>query len=362
MQNLSKPLVIVTGSTGFIGSRTIEALVPDHTVVGLDVKEPEELISGSIFIECDLTRDESVRAALDSIKDEYGDRIASVIHLAAYYDFSGSESEMYRRLTVEGTARLLRKLQEFQTEQFAFSSTVLVLEPAEETDEELTERSPLEDEPWAYPQSKIEAEETIKRERGEIPTVTLRIAGVYDDECHSLPIAQQISRIYERQIESHFFPGDDSHGQPFVHAEDLAGCLRKVVDRRHQLKNELFLIAEPELMSFEEMQNQLGELIHGEEWTTVWIPKIVAKAGAWIKEKIENEEDTFIKPWMVDLADAHYPVAIDHAREHLGWEPQHRLRDTLPLMIGDLKQDPRAWYEKNSLVFPDEMKVSKKAS
>jgi nucleoside-diphosphate-sugar epimerase len=110
------------------------------------------------------------------------------------------------------------------------------------------------------------------------------------------------------------------------------------------------------------MQNQLGELIHGEEWTTVWIPKIVAKAGAWIKEKIESEDETFIKPWMVDLADAHYPVAIDHARAHLGWEPQHRLRDTLPLMIGDLKQDPRAWYEKNSLVFPDEMKVSKKAS
>lgn len=109
-------------------------------------------------------------------------------------------------------------------------------------------------------------------------------------------------------------------------------------------------------MSYAELQDKLGELIHGEEWTTLRIPKVVAKAGAWIREKVEGEEETFIKPWMVDLADAHYPVAIGHAREKLGWEPRHRLSATLPEIIRRLKQDPKQWYKRNGLEPPEDQK------
>jgi len=344
-----KPVVLVTGSAGLIGTRTVEALSSDYAVVGMDLKRPDKAAAGTDFIECDLTKDESVARALDAVRERHGDRIASVIHLAAYYDFSGKPSDMYRKLTVEGTFRLLKKLQEFRTEQFVFSSSLLVMEPAQEEGEKITEVSPLEDEPWAYPRSKIEAEQLIRQERGEIPTVILRIAGVYDEGCHSIPIAQHISRIYEVKLESYFFPGDASHGQAFVHLDDLIACLQKVVQLRRELKNELFLIAEPEVMSYAELQEKLGELIHDEEWTTVRIPKAVAKAGAWVQEKVAGQEETFIKPWMVDLADAHYPVAIGHAREKLDWRPVHTLRDTLPEMIRRLKQDPKKWYEENGL-------------
>jgi nucleoside-diphosphate-sugar epimerase len=334
----------------------VAAFAGDYTVIGMDVKPPEKGAAGADFIECDLTKDESVAQALDAVREKHGDRIASVIHLAAYYDFSGEPSEMYRKLTVEGTFRLLKKLQEFQIEQFVFSSSLLVMEPVEEEDERLTEFSPLEDEPWAYPRSKIEAEQLIRQERGKIPTVILRIAGVYDEDCHSIPIAQEISRIYEKKLESHFFPGDSSHGQAFVHLDDLIACLQRVVGLRQGLNNELFLIAEPDVMSYAELQDELGKLIHGEEWTTVRIPKVVAKAGAWAQEKIAGEEETFIKPWMVDLADAHYPVAIGHAREKLDWRPARTLRDTLPEMIRRLKSNPQQWYETNNLKPPEETK------
>jgi len=239
------------------------------------------------------------------------------------------------------------------------------LEPAEDEDEKLTEFSPLEDEPWDYPRSKIEAEQLIRQERGDIPTVILRIAGVYDEDCHSIPIAQHISRIYEKKFESYFFPGDSDHGQAFVHLDDLINCFRRVVELRNELKNEIFLIAEPDVMSYAEFQDTLGELIHGKEWSTIRIPKIMAKVGAWAREKIAGEEETFIKPWMVDLADAHYPVAIGHARERLGWEPKHRLRDTLPEIIHRLQQDPQKWYELNGLPSPkdeDNEKENPKAS
>jgi hypothetical protein len=66
-------------------------------------------------------------------------------------------------------------------------------------------------------------------------------------------------------------------------------------------------------------------LIHGEEWPAIRIPKAVAKAGARAQENILGQE-TFIKPWMIDLADTHYPVEIERARGRLGREPRHRLQ------------------------------------
>ena len=355
----AKPILLVTGSTGLIGTRVTKEFASDFEVIGLDLKRPQTTIAGTHFVECDLTKDESVVGALNVVRDNHGDRLASVIHLAAYYDFSGEPSEVYRKLTVEGTFRLLRKLREFQTQQFVFSSSLLVMEPVEDEGEKLTEFSPLEDEPWDYPRSKIEAEQLIRQERGDIPTVILRIAGVYDDDCHSIPIAQHISRIYEKRLESYFFPGDSTHGQAFIHLDDLITCLRKVVELRGILKNEIFLIAEPDVMSYAELQDTLGELIHGKEWPTIRVPKVMAKAGAWAQEKIAGDEETFIKPWMVDLADAHYPVAIGHAAEELRWNPTRRLRDTLAVMIGRLKQEPRKWYEMNNLPWPEEKEDEK---
>lgn len=353
----SRPLILVTGSSGLIGSRVVEEFSRDFLVVGIDTKPPKKTPPLAAFIECDLTSDEDTARALEQMRRDHGGLVASVIHLAAYYDFAGEPSPLYTTLTVEGTRRLLRELKKFQAvEQFVFTSTLLVMEPAEEEDEVLTEKSPLEDEPWDYPRSKIEAEAVIREEHDGIPAVVLRIAGVYNEAGNSIPIGQHIARIHQKRIESYFFPGDADHGTPFVHLDDLVDCFRRVVDRRKDLGNYgVFLIAEPDVMSYGELQETIGELIHGREWPTIRIPKVAAKAGAWIKEKMAGEEETFIKPWMVDLADDHYPVAIRRAEEHLGWRPRHRLRGTLPEIIRQLMDNPQEWYEQNGLPLPDDL-------
>ena len=347
-----QPLVLITGSSGLIGSRLIEALTPSYRVVGLDVKPPRE--QRADFIECDLTQTQSAAAALEEVKARHGNQIASVIHLAAYYDFSGEPSPLYEQLTVEGTRRLLVQLQTFSVEQFVFSSSLLVMKAAEEG-EMISEASPVEGS-WDYPESKLKAEEVLRKEHRDIPVVVLRIAGVYDEDGHSIPIAQQISRIHQKTLESYFFPGDADHGQAFVHLDDLADCFVQTVERRRELgPYEVLLIAEPDVMSYAELQDRLGELLYGREWPTIRIPKVAAKAGAWVQEKLAGEdEETFIKPWMIDLADAHYPVAIDRARQRLGWNPKRRLRDTLEQMIQRLKRDPKGWYERNGLPAPED--------
>lgn len=342
-------VVIVTGSSGLIGAAAVRRFARRLRVVGFDRAGDSR---PPIQVECvcvDVTSDESMKAGLGRVRYAYGERIASVIHLAAYYDFSGAPSPKYEAVTVRGTERLLRGLQGFQVGQFVFSSTMLVHKPSE-PGHRINEDSPLEP-TWPYPRSKVATERIIREQRGAIPAVLLRIAGVYDDEGHSIPIAHQIQRIYERQLESRVFPGDPSRGrQAFVHLDDLVDAFELLVDHRAQLGPELtLLLGEPDAMSYGELQDELGCLIYGKEWKTREIPAPLAKAGAWLQDTLPGAEKPFIKPWMIDLADDNYELDITRATTVLGWRPRHSLRETLPKIVGALEKDPAHWYRENKL-------------
>lgn len=343
-------VIVVTGSSGFIGRALVGRLAPRFSVVGFDRDGWPHPPREAECVCVDLTSNESVHAAFERVRYAYGDRIASVVHLAAYYDFSGEPSPLYEDLTVRGTGRLLRALKTFDVEQFVFSSTMLVHAPCE-PGERIDESWPLEPK-WDYPRSKIETEELIRHERGEIHAVSLRIAGVYDDRCHSIPLANQMQRIFERRLTSKVFPGDISRGQALVHLDDAIEALIRTVEKRHELgPDETFLIGESNTLSYDDLQRAFSRLIHGEEWETQSIPKALAKAGAWLEDRVPGE-DPFIKPWMIDLADDHYALDIGRARNTLDWEPKRSLRETLPRMVSALRADPSGFYKENKLEVP----------
>jgi nucleoside-diphosphate-sugar epimerase len=343
----TRDVILVTGSSGLIGSRVVDRLAEHFTVVGFDRDAPRRIPPFCSFIKADIGSDESVQSALDELLNVHGGRLASVIHLAAYYDFAGEPSSKYQEITVDGTVRLLRGLQAFAVEQFIFSSTMLVHAPCD-PGQRIDEDWPLEAK-WDYPQSKIDTEQRIREEHCRIPYVLLRIAGVYDDRCHSIPIANQMQRIYERQITSTVYPGDTSRGQAFLHMDDLVDAFQRLVKRRHELpRSTAILLGESETLSYDELQRTLGRLIHDEEWETRQIPKSVAKTGAWLQDVLPIE-DPFIKPWMIDLADDHYALDTSRARTLLDWQAQRSLRGTLPKMVAALKADPERFYRENKL-------------
>lgn len=342
-----REVVVVTGSSGFIGSALIEKLAGHFTLVGLDRETSPHPPAAAECVCIDLTADESVEAALRRVRTAYGNRIASVIHLAAYFDLTGEPNPKYDQVTVRGTERLLREFEAFELEQFIFASTMLVHAPGR-PGERISEDWPL-DPKLPYRESKIRTEALLGEQRGSIPVIMVRPAGIYDDMCHSAFLSRQIARIYERQLISHVYPGDFDTGQPFLHLDDLTEALLRIVERRKELPPELpLLLGETETLSFGELQRELGRLIHDEDWETRQIPKTLAKTGAWIEGEILDEEP-FIRPWMIDISDDHYELDISRARDHLGWEPKHSLRDTLPRIVAALKADPVAWYRANKL-------------
>jgi nucleoside-diphosphate-sugar epimerase len=343
---VERETVLITGGSGFIGGALARRLAPQRNVIGLDVTPPRDAPPGVSHVELDLTSDESVPAALRACAGRSGGRFASVIHLAAYFDLSGEDDPKYEAVTVRGAQRLIGALQDYEAGQFLFSSTMLVHKPCE-PGERIDEDWPIEP-AWAYPRSKVETEELLRERRGAIPLVVARLAGVYDDMCRQPFIARQIARIHERKLISRFYPGDLSRGQSYLHVYDLADAVALLVERRTALPPELaLLLGERDVMSYGELQAEIGRLLHGEPWETHEIPAPLAKLGVWVQDDVLQEEP-FIQPWMVENADAHYALDIGRA-ERLGWRPAHTLRATLPRMIEALKRDPVGWYRANKL-------------
>ena len=314
-----RPVVIVTGGSGLLGSRLVDELRNDHQVVSFDLDGDPRSAAEVEFVCTDLTSDESVGRALTRVRQLFGNTISSVVHLAAYYDFAGGDSPLCDEVTVEGTRRLLHHLEAFDVEQFVFSSTMLVHRPTE-LGSEVDESSPIEGS-WPYPASKV-ATEAVIDEHSSVSTsnVIVRIAGAYDEMGHSPPITNQVKRIEGRWVTSHFYPADLRLGQAFVHVDDAVDALARIVRRRHQLPEALeVLVGEPETVGYGELQDLIAHELHGvDSWPTFEVPALLAKIGAWAREKNPFGPDPFIKSWMI---------------EHL-------------------KTDREAWYRENDLEPP----------
>lgn len=354
-----KPLVVITGAGGHIGRHLCEALKSDYRLVGLERgiegDEPCEMI------QCDLTDDASMELAMRKLRDEYGSKVASVIHLAAYFDFSGKDRPVYEAVNVQGSKKLLQHLDGFDVEQLVYSGTMLVHRPGM-PGETIDEDTPL-DPGWAYPQSKARAEHAMREVAGQGVKLTfLHLAGLYDDKMAVPTLSHQIARIYERGLKSRFYAGDPDAGQAFVHIDDMMDAIKRAVDRRATLSDdETILIGEPHAISYNALQHRLGQLIHGSEhWTTVNLPKTLARSVAWLETKSEpivpdafdEGEKPFIRPFMIDLSSDHYALDTAKAQELLDWQPTHRIEDKLGDIVATLKDDPLGWYTANGITPP----------
>lgn len=353
-----RPVVLMTGAGGFLGSALSKALSAEFEVVGLERSGDDLAHAECVY--CDITSDDSVATAIREVQARYGGRVASVVHLAGYYDFSGEPNPLYRKVNEEGTRRLLQHLQAIEVEQFVFASSMLVHAPTE-PGVPIDETSPLAPR-WAYPQSKLETERVVEQAHGTIPYVILRIAGVYTQEVQPPTLAHQISWIFERQFKGRVFPGDSSRGQSFIHIDDLIDAVLRTVRERNRLPADLkLLVGEPTTVSYAALQNRLGTLIHGEQWATETVPKPLAKAGAWLQQRaeavvpdaIDRGKKPFVKPFMVELADDHYELNVTRAQQVLGWWPRHSLREELPAIVTALLADPLAWYRANRIDAPE---------
>src|ERR671919_803115 len=107
-------VILITGSSGLIGSAVAGRLGEEFQIVGFDREGPPKPSHHVEQVTVDFTSDESVERGLQVLQTRHGSRLASVIHLAAFFDFSGEANPLYEQVTVRGTHRLLKGLKRFQ--------------------------------------------------------------------------------------------------------------------------------------------------------------------------------------------------------------------------------------------------------
>lgn len=320
---LAKEVLIITGCSGRTGIRVAHQFAdPRFLVVGLDLLSPKITSTNFNFIQCDISNSQQLEAARKRIQDKYGSKIASIVHLIPY-----------------GTQEILEMAKQFETEQCIFASSILVNVPCE-PGQRINEYWPVGP-TTELARLQLEAEDILRAEHGKIPLVILRRACHYDEMCHHAPLAEQIQRIYEQQPAAFFFPGNLSHGSSYIHYDDVADIIWLTVQRRFSLPNvTIFVAAEHDVVSYDELQKIIGTECSGEDVKTWSIPRWAAKLAIRME-------------WMCDIPDNNYACNTNLIQEKLGWVPRHAFRQVLPKMIAALKENPQAWYRANSLKFPE---------
>ena len=105
-----KQNILVTGCSGRLGNAIFKNFSDEFHVIGLDISKPEEVEELKDYFYMDIGSKNSVQNVMRHIKETYGDRIVSVIHLTAHYSFSQQDWELYKKITIDGTKRLLNAL------------------------------------------------------------------------------------------------------------------------------------------------------------------------------------------------------------------------------------------------------------
>jgi nucleoside-diphosphate-sugar epimerase/predicted dehydrogenase len=153
----TRPRILVTGATGFLGGRLVEVLSEQGTVARAATRlvSRAQPLRGIEWVQCDLAREDQMLGAFCDVD--------TVFHCAALCGAPGSLRE-YEEANVEGTLRLLRLAGRAGVQTFIYVSSMSVYAAPKESSAILDEGSPFDDraaERGVYTQSKLAADRAV---------------------------------------------------------------------------------------------------------------------------------------------------------------------------------------------------------
>jgi nucleoside-diphosphate-sugar epimerase len=162
---IAKPVVVVTGIAGNLGSRLLP-LLNDYSVIGVDINPPQTT-SPLQFERLDLGEESSTRTLYNLLRDT---QPLAVVHLAFVIDPVRTgvlDAEHMWQINVAGTARVMEaatetnRTAESGIKQFIFPSSVSVYGP--NLPQPATEESPLAAHTLPYALHKKQCDEVVQQ-------------------------------------------------------------------------------------------------------------------------------------------------------------------------------------------------------
>ena len=347
-KKMDKNTVLITGASGFIGTALIARLINNYFIIGIDKILHKDRDSNVLWYKVDISDKKHLGEIFSEIKARVSGRIDYVFHLAAYYDMRNKECWLYREANQNGTRYLLDNLIHFNVNNFIFTSSTVVFKPTM-GDGKLNEDSDLSSY-VRYGHSKIAGEKIILEYKEKIKATIFRLAGVYSNDCRSIPLASQIAFIWKKCFGYRILPGKGIGGMTYIHIEDVLDAFEKSMLMAKEIPSgSIMILSEENLISNNELCGLISREVYGKYLNFIHLPGRVVWLCIYVMSNLHSftGRSYFFKPWMLKLTDKKYQFNIDKAKRILKWQPKFHLERHMKIIIKNLKNDPKRWFEIN---------------
>ncbi len=344
------PRIVVTGASGFVGRRLVQRLRATHQVIALDRRvsadAPEH--PNVHWLQLDL-------ADRDAVLESFGEIAAgggahALVHLAAYYDFTGEAHPEYQRTNVDALRHVLDASRGLALSRFVFASSVAA-HRVTRAGVPVNEDSPPDGD-HVYARTKAEGEAMVRGVAKYFPSTIVRFAAMFSDWCEYPPLYVFLDTWLSERWNARVLGGRGESAIPFLHVRDGAGLVERVLQRGVALDPGEIVIASPDGAT---THNALFEAATryqlGVARAPLHVPRALAGPGMWARDALRRMlgDRPFERPWMAAYIDRKLVVDARRTRERTGWAPHPRL-DVLariPFMLENRKTDPLQWLRVN---------------
>ncbi len=345
---MAKPWMIITGATGLLGGQLVRMLRKEYRIIALGRRTPAESGvpegPGIEWFRVDIGQIEPLRQVFSRIRDLGGAEV--LLHMAAFYDFTGDDHPEYRRTNVEGTRNVLALAEPLKLRRFIYTSSVAACpfpRPGECIDESTP---PTADFPYA--RAKLAGEAMMREWADRVPTCIVRPAAVVSDWCEYPPLMEFLQTWCSHGWKSRILGGRGRSAIPYLHVEDLMSFYLRVVEHGDELRDAEVLIASPDgSTTHAELFREATRAAFGRPHRPLLVPRAVARPGVAAREWLGRRTGRmpFERTWMLDYIDLRLDVDASRTRARLDWAPNPRLQalSRLGAMVENMRSQPEEW-------------------
>lgn len=316
--------ILVTGGTGFLGSRLIPQLVKNgHEVFALTrsaASHNNARALGAVPIEGDLESDKPMSLPA----------VDAVVHAAAYFRFAGPRAPYYRA-NVKGTATLLNAAEKAGARTFVYISAAgIIMDDRGSPVRNADERAPTHPDSFsAYLSSKARAEAAVlAADKPGFRTIALRPPGIWGP-------GDRFSRELPHVIESGQFAFINRGEFPYstCHVDNVIEAIECALE--HGKGGHAYFINDRESLTFREfirmiagLQNlsieKLRSVSYGLAFTMAWVMEFLAAITF-------RKSDPPLSRSMVRMIGREFRTSDAAARRELGYVGKTSIAEGLRL-------------------------------
>ena len=308
---MSAVCVLVTGSSGYLGSQVVATLAARGNVatVALDVREPAQRLPGVTYEVADIRAPE-----VDVIIARHRPQV--VVHLASIVTpGKRSNREFEYSVDVEGTRKLLEACVRHEVKRVIVSSSGAAYGYHADNPEWLSEADPVRgNQSFAYSWHKRLVEEMLadyRLRQPQLEQVIFRIGTILGASVHN-----QITDLFEKPRLIAIRGADSPF--VFIHDQDVVGAIVQGVDSP---VTGIFNVAGDGKLTIHEIASRLGK-------RCVVFPPAMLQAALWLLKKLGL---TQYGPEQIDFL--RYRPVLDNRRlkEEFGYVPKLSSAEVLEL-------------------------------